>query len=396
MNNSWQAYENGLALLAWHISPEHPEYERFHALQTNLLENIRQPHSHSLPELSGDRNNIVADLNGLTRQAIAKSFIELCISTSSMLIYLTCTYQAAYRACDLYSGEGEIWPDQCEESARHFHERPSLAGIATDISDTTTHLYHIDQCIIDLLALIERFKTCCQPMQRSTERVRNKRIEIQETLKRCLENILDIDATFAEFIRWYQDDVLSTRCLEVPPRRLKPVSSSLPRDDSREGNSHSPAIQSAPLTQEKQQHILDQKQQENTEPPEIYISSPRLMAATPADRDDPVVQRDPVDREMHNRLMGHILKIPGIDDYSTRTDLLTGLPSTLSLPRNDSNFRTDISGLIRDLAPIQLDNEQWAILIFIENAISRVEGTKLAENLEAIHKEIKAVLLVKE
>jgi hypothetical protein len=393
MNNSWLAYENGLALLFRHTPPERPEHERIHALRASLLENIKQVSSYGdAPELCMARKSLIMNLNSIVQQATGVSFIELCISTSPMLAYLTCVYKAAYHACSLFSGEEEIWVDQCKNTVKLFHKKPLLDDIATDISDTTTSLYHIDQCITELLELLEDIEKYCPPNRRPTERLRVKRAEIREALKQCLEKIQDIDHTFAELICWHQEVVLSIspgRSEPLPSFRQEQAPSSPPRDSSGENNYQPPKAQPDVAAQEKQHQATHQKQ-EGEEPPESNVSPSQQMTMVPASRNDATTQKEPVDRETHIELVKLVLQIPGIEDPGTRLDLLRGIPNPQSFQRNYANVYTDISHLIDQLTKLRLRSGEPAILIFIDNAILRVQDTTTEDQLKVLRQKINA------
>ncbi len=103
-----------------------------------------------------------------------------------------------------------------------------------------------------------------------------------------------------------------------------------------------------------------------------------------------------MDRELHSRLVSLLLNIPGMDDYATRSNLLVGIPNRLALPRSQSNPSTDISSLASHLAEMQLRGGQWAILILIDNALPRLEGTKDGEQLEDLRLQLETFLQQKE
>ena len=105
-----------------------------------------------------------------------------------------------------------------------------------------------------------------------------------------------------------------------------------------------------------------------------------------------------MDRELHSELVSLLLNIPGMDDYTTRSSLLAGIPNPLrlSLPRSQPNAYTDISGLVSELAKMQLRDGRWAVLILIDNALLRLEGTKDGEQLEDLRHQIEAFLQQKE
>ncbi|HEU5381658.1 MAG TPA: caspase family protein [Ktedonobacteraceae bacterium] len=93
-----------------------------------------------------------------------------------------------------------------------------------------------------------------------------------------------------------------------------------------------------------------------------------------------------MDHQLHNRLVSLVLELPGSDDYQTRSGLLAGI--SVSLTRSSSNAYTDISGLVTQLEKIQLRDGQWALRIFVENAIARVPDTTTGQQLVKLYAEI--------
>jgi hypothetical protein len=97
-----------------------------------------------------------------------------------------------------------------------------------------------------------------------------------------------------------------------------------------------------------------------------------------------------MDRELHNRLVALVLQVPDIEDFGTRSDLLVNVPNRLELSRSHTNARTDISRLVYQLAKMQLRNGQWALFIFIDNALLRLGDTMNGEHLKELRGEIEA------
>lgn len=395
MNNSWLAYENGLTLLCGYISPDCAEHERFYALRTSLLENVRRINSSGdTVELSLARKNLVMDLNSSVQLATGVSFIELCISSSPMLVYLTSVYKAVYDADSLFSSEEDIWVDQCENIVNFFRKRPLLVDIATDISDTTRNLYHIDQCIAELLERIEDFEKYCpsdrRPAQRPTERSRIKRAEIWEALTQCIEKIKGVIHIFAELVCWHQEVVLSfslEHSVPLPTFRQELTPSTPPGDRSGEKTYPPPVAQPGVAAQEKQ-HQMTYRKQEGEDLPGMGHSPSQQTTLVPAGTDNATTQEESADREIHDELLPLLLEVPDIEDFGTRTDLLTGIPNSQSLSRNYSNAYTDISRLIDQLSKHRLRSGKPALVVVIENAIQRVAGMMTGEKLKALCQKI--------
>lgn len=93
-------------------------------------------------------------------------------------------------------------------------------------------------------------------------------------------------------------------------------------------------------------------------------------------------------REQHTSLTRLLLRIPGVQGYTTRTALLAGIPSSTSLLRDEGNSYTDISLLVSQLTDLYLSSGEWAVLIFLDNARSRIEGTMLDEELAVLRQQL--------
>src|SRR6266536_1463509 len=97
-----------------------------------------------------------------------------------------------------------------------------------------------------------------------------------------------------------------------------------------------------------------------------------------------------MNHELHNKLVAALLKVPDIEDFDTRTSLMIGIPNRLSLPRSHSNTRTDISQLVDSLSELYLSNGTWALSIFIDNAVSHLDGTRDGAQLKELLRELEA------
>src|SRR5258708_3693332 len=97
-----------------------------------------------------------------------------------------------------------------------------------------------------------------------------------------------------------------------------------------------------------------------------------------------------MDHGLHNQLVNLVLKVPGIEDFDTRTALLARIPNQMSLSRNRGVPRTDISRLIDQLAEIYLLSGESALFIFIDNAISYLENTLDGKHLKELRWVIEA------
>jgi hypothetical protein len=94
--------------------------------------------------------------------------------------------------------------------------------------------------------------------------------------------------------------------------------------------------------------------------------------------------------EQHTSLIRLLLRIPGMQGYTTRTTLLAGIPNSVSLHRDEGNSYTDTSLLVSQLTDLYLSSGEWALLIFLDNAHSRIAGTMLDEELAVLRQQLVA------
>src|SRR5581483_1100552 len=92
--------------------------------------------------------------------------------------------------------------------------------------------------------------------------------------------------------------------------------------------------------------------------------------------------------EQQTYLVRLLLRIPDIENPSTRTSLLASIPNRLSLARDHTNTENDISHLVEQLAQMRLLDGQRALLVFIDNALYRVEDTMTGKELAALRQQI--------
>jgi TIR domain len=97
-----------------------------------------------------------------------------------------------------------------------------------------------------------------------------------------------------------------------------------------------------------------------------------------------------MEREQQAYLVQLLLRIPDIENPFTRTSLLTSIPNRLSLARDHTNTENDISRLVDQLSVTRLPNGQWALLVFIDNALYRLEGTMTGEELAELRGQLAA------
>ncbi|GHO93820.1 hypothetical protein KSF_038680 [Reticulibacter mediterranei] len=97
-----------------------------------------------------------------------------------------------------------------------------------------------------------------------------------------------------------------------------------------------------------------------------------------------------MNHQQHTDLIQLLLRIPDMQSYTTRTTLLAGVPNSSSLLRNEGNPYTDISLLISQLTDLYLSSGEWALLIFLNNARSRIIGISLANELETLRHQLVA------
>lgn len=97
-----------------------------------------------------------------------------------------------------------------------------------------------------------------------------------------------------------------------------------------------------------------------------------------------------MNHQQHTNLVQLLLRIPGIQSYNMRTTLLSGIPTSMSLPRDEGNSYTDISLLVSQLSDLYLSSGEWALQIFLENARSRITGTLLDGELANLQRQLVA------
>lgn len=94
--------------------------------------------------------------------------------------------------------------------------------------------------------------------------------------------------------------------------------------------------------------------------------------------------------QQHTNLVQLLLRIPGVQNFTTRTTMLAGIPNSTSLQRAEGSAYDDISLLISQLYNLHFSSDGWALLIFLDNARSRITGTSLEEELAALQQQLVA------
>lgn len=102
-----------------------------------------------------------------------------------------------------------------------------------------------------------------------------------------------------------------------------------------------------------------------------------------------------MDSEVHDRLITTLLEIPGMDDSTVRTSLLTNIPIHHSLTRHNDPH-ADVSLIVSELARIHFSDGMWGLLIFIDRALSRVSGTTLSDQLQELRRILVAEQSIKD
>jgi hypothetical protein len=97
-----------------------------------------------------------------------------------------------------------------------------------------------------------------------------------------------------------------------------------------------------------------------------------------------------MEQKLYSQLVRTLLRIPGIEDQGYRTALL-GIIPIRDLPRSSNPF-TDISNIVLHLNALILNTGENALLIFLENAKSRLEGLSLYNELEELQRQTAAIL----
>ena len=75
-----------------------------------------------------------------------------------------------------------------------------------------------------------------------------------------------------------------------------------------------------------------------------------------------------------------LLRLPGADNYGTRSALLSGLPGTIQ--RDATSARTDFDLVLNQLNQLgRTSTGTWSLLLFIDNALPYFEGFDLSDDL---------------
>ncbi len=95
-------------------------------------------------------------------------------------------------------------------------------------------------------------------------------------------------------------------------------------------------------------------------------------------------------RELTDRAISHLLKIPGTAKKSGRDSLLVGMEFADSLDRDPDSKRNDLFLLLDQLDKTGClkDTGERPVIVLVENARQRVPGTTLAEDLARIVREL--------
>src|SRR5688500_7530420 len=93
-----------------------------------------------------------------------------------------------------------------------------------------------------------------------------------------------------------------------------------------------------------------------------------------------------LDAHLAKRLTDALLKLPGIEVFGTRTELLNGIPVALNRAENPY---VDLSNIINQLDGLgRLQTGERPAVILAHNAGRMVRGTELGQLLNAIEREI--------
>lgn len=88
------------------------------------------------------------------------------------------------------------------------------------------------------------------------------------------------------------------------------------------------------------------------------------------------------------QLINTILKVPATETFVGRTTLLNSIPHQ-GLNRDERNSMQDFELLIEQLMPLhRQEDNKCCLLILIENAMGRVSGMTLANDLQVLHKQL--------
>jgi len=98
-----------------------------------------------------------------------------------------------------------------------------------------------------------------------------------------------------------------------------------------------------------------------------------------------------MNNELRVELTDALLQVPATNTFDGRTALLAGIPNVQSLQRSPTISRTDIDLIVSQLAEIHLQTGEWALVIFIGNALSHVQGTTLSATLQRLRQQVQSI-----
>lgn len=82
-----------------------------------------------------------------------------------------------------------------------------------------------------------------------------------------------------------------------------------------------------------------------------------------------------VTHQQQRALVQLLLTLSGIQNFATRTSLLTGIPNALSLQRDETSAFTDIDQIVMQVSMIDLSGSgEPALWLLLENALARVSS----------------------
>ena len=92
---------------------------------------------------------------------------------------------------------------------------------------------------------------------------------------------------------------------------------------------------------------------------------------------------------LRTSLIKALLRVPGIDNFQMRSDLLIGVPFTSGLTREPSDAGKDLSIIIDQLSSLgQLSSGTWPLHILVANARAYAEGADAKTQLDKVYQQL--------
>ena len=97
----------------------------------------------------------------------------------------------------------------------------------------------------------------------------------------------------------------------------------------------------------------------------------------------------PIPWPLRSTLVSALLRLPDIQTFHVRSNLLHRLPSVNALDRNSTNAKQDLVGIIDQLCLIgQTSSGEWPLILLLDAAIEIIPGYALEEDLQGLRQEL--------